>query len=77
MIALQVSLHQPQVERDLTELVRPLRDVARALILPSVEQPALVRRADGLLTEIEAELGLPARKRSSATLTPLRRPAAG
>jgi hypothetical protein len=25
-----------------------------------VEQPALVRRADGLLTEIEAELGLPA-----------------
>ena len=60
MIALQVSLHQPQVERDLTELVRPLRDVARALILPSVEQPALVRRADGLLTEIEAELGLPA-----------------
>jgi citrate lyase beta subunit/acyl dehydratase len=59
VIALQVGLHQPQVERDLQDLFSLLRDVVRAVILSPVEQPSLLRRADGLLTEIEAELGLP------------------
>lgn len=60
VIALQVDLHQPRVHQQLLELLRPLRDLVQAVILPSVEQPALVRRADGLLTEIEGKLDLPA-----------------
>jgi len=59
VIALQADLHQPRADRHLLELLRPFRDVVQAVILPSVEQPNLVRHADGLLTEIEVELGLP------------------
>jgi len=59
VIAIQAGLHHPQAEQGLLELLRTLRDSVQAVILPSVEQPAMVRRADGILTECEAELGLP------------------
>ncbi len=59
VIALQLDLHQPRAHQQLLELLRLLRDLAGAVILPSVDQPDLVRRADGLLTEIEIELALP------------------
>jgi citrate lyase beta subunit/acyl dehydratase len=59
VIALQADLHRPKAEGDLQELLGALGAKVQAVILPSVEQPALVRRADGLLTEIERELGLP------------------
>ncbi len=59
VIAIQAGLHQPQAEQGLLELLRTLRDVVQAVILPSVEQAAMVQRADGLLTEFEGELGLP------------------
>lgn len=60
VIALQVDLRRPQATQDGLEVVRMLRGVVQAVILPSVEGPALVRRADGLLTEIEREAGLQA-----------------
>ncbi len=59
VIAIQADLGQPQAARNLLEALRPLREAVQAVILPAVEQPSQVRRADGLLTEIEAELGLP------------------
>lgn len=59
VIAIQAGLPQPGAEQDLLELLRALRGVMQAVVLPSVEQVVAVRRADGLLTEIEHELGLP------------------
>ena len=59
VIALQVDLHQPRAHQQLPGLLQTLRDLTSAVILPSVQQPDLIRRADGLLTEIEVELALP------------------
>ncbi|MGH7430046.1 MAG: hypothetical protein ACREJ4_17055, partial [Candidatus Methylomirabilaceae bacterium] len=59
VIALQADLGQPEAARNLLEALRTLRELVHAVILPSVEHPSQVRRADGLLTEIEAELSLP------------------
>jgi citrate lyase beta subunit/acyl dehydratase len=59
VIAIQADVGQPEVARNLLEALRPLRGRVHAVIVPSVEQPSQLRRADGLLTEIEAELGLP------------------
>lgn len=57
VIAFQVDLRQ--ADQEALNLVRMLRDVVQAVILPSVEHPASVRRADGWLSALEREVGLP------------------
>jgi 3-hydroxybutyryl-CoA dehydratase len=59
VIALQLELPHPAAAQALSELAGLLRGSLQAIVLPSVEQGAALRHADGLLTEIEGELGLP------------------
>lgn len=57
VIALQVDLRQ--ADQGLLNLMGMLRDVVQAVILPSVEHPTAIRRADGWLSAVEREVGLP------------------
>jgi citrate lyase beta subunit/acyl dehydratase len=59
VIALQLDLGATPSRQEMLELFRPLRGMVQAAILPSVEQPEAIRRADGFLTTVEQETGLP------------------
>lgn len=59
VVALQLDLGSTASRPEALDLFRLLRDAVQAVILPSVEQPDAVRRADGFLTAVEREVGLP------------------
>ncbi|MFQ5657318.1 MAG: aldolase/citrate lyase family protein [Candidatus Methylomirabilales bacterium] len=58
VIGLQMDLTKPHAAELLQDLLQPLKEKVQALILPSVDRPAAVRLAAGLLTTVERELGL-------------------
>ncbi|HET7853033.1 MAG TPA: aldolase/citrate lyase family protein, partial [Candidatus Methylomirabilis sp.] len=58
-MALQISLDGPEVSQDLQDLLRLLKERVRGLILPGVDHPRAIRKAAGLLTTVEREVGLP------------------
>ncbi|MFQ5946201.1 MAG: aldolase/citrate lyase family protein [Anaerolineae bacterium] len=59
MLALQIDLERPGADEALQQLLELHRERIQALILPAVDGPSAVRRAAGLLTAAERELGLP------------------
>ncbi|MCI0484713.1 MAG: aldolase/citrate lyase family protein, partial [candidate division NC10 bacterium] len=58
-MALQISLDGPEVVQDLQDLLRLLKERVRGLVLPGVDHPRAIRKAAGLLTTVEREVGLP------------------
>ena len=58
VIGLEMDLTKPNAAEKLQDLLQPIKERVQAIILPSVDHPAAVRRAAGLLTTVERELGL-------------------
>jgi citrate lyase beta subunit len=59
VMALQASLDGSEVAQGLQDLLLLFKERVRGVVLPAVDHPRAVRKAAGLLTTVEREVGLP------------------